>query len=116
MAETVISKKALAQVVVERFSDEVRRRQVLIHALDIRGKMLAVRRQLHAAYAELGENIYARMKDGDVEELSKEYDLGSLKLRIDSLLTEYDALKASLKVAVEPTPLDTGETPGEKEK
>ena len=105
--EKMISKKAVAQLVVERFPNEAKCRQVLTQALEIRRKLLATRRRRQATYAELGKNIYTRIKSGEVEALNTEFDPTSMKLRIDGLLAEQIGLEEEFRVIMEPSPLDT---------
>ena len=108
------SNAKIAQLVVDRFSNESRRRQVLTGALEARAEIVATRRQLREAYLQLGVNIHARMKSDDLiqsdklENLDGEFDLTSLKVRIDGLLAELEALEEEFKVSLEPTHLDGG--------
>ena len=108
------SNAKIAQLVVDRFSNESRRRQVLTGALEARAEIVATRRQLREAYLQLGVNIHARMKSDDLiqsdklENLDGEFDLTSLKVRIDGLLAKLEALEEEFKVSLEPTHLDGG--------
>ena len=106
MAGKVATKKAIAQLVAERFSGEAERRRVLVQALELRGQILATTRELRAAYAELGENMYLRLKQGKVEGFSEGFDLETLKVRIDGLLGELAGLEEKFKGVLEPGPLD----------
>ena len=106
------SNAKIAQLVVDRFSNESRHRQVLTDALEARAKIVATRRRLREAYLQLGVNVHARMKSDDLiksdklENFDEEFDFASLKVRIDGLLAELETLEEEFKVSLEPTLLD----------
>ncbi len=80
-----MTKKKIAETLRERLADMADRGRVLGKALKVRADLAATRRRLRTTFAELGEEVYARLKDGD---MNADITLGSLKERIDGFKAE----------------------------
>ena len=74
------TKKQLTDSFKERLADVAERGKVIGQALKVRADMAATRRRLRITYAELGEEVYGRLKNGD---LNGDDALNSLQQRID---------------------------------
>ena len=74
------TKKQLTDSLKERLADVAERGKVIGQALKVRADMAATRRRLRTTYAELGEEVYGRLKNGD---LNGDDALTSLQQRID---------------------------------
>ncbi len=59
------TKKQLTDSLKERWADVAGRGKVIGQALKVRADMAATRRRLRATYAELGEEVYERLKNGE---------------------------------------------------
>jgi len=79
------TKKQLTDSLKERWADVAGRGRVIGQALVVRADMAATRRRLRATYAELGEEVYERLKSG---ELDGDVSLVSLQQRIDRFKAE----------------------------
>ena len=75
------TKKQLTDSLKERLVDVAERGKVIGQALKVRADMAATRRRLRATYAELGEEVYGRLKAG---ELDGDVFLVTLQQQIDS--------------------------------
>lgn len=85
------TKKQLAEILRERLADVAERGRVLGQALRVRTDMAATRRRLRANLAELGEEVHARLKAGQVEGLAAD-------IKITAMQEQIDGLKAQLKL------------------
>jgi hypothetical protein len=74
------TKKQLTDSLKERLADVAERGKVIGQALKVRADMAATRRSLRATYAELGEEVYGRLKNG---ELDGDVSLVMLQQQID---------------------------------
>tara|TARA_B100000686_G_scaffold191577_1_gene198225 strand:- start:281 stop:595 length:315 start_codon:yes stop_codon:yes gene_type:complete len=75
------TKKQLTDSLKERLVDVAERGKVIGQALKVRADMAATRRRLRATYAELGEEVYGRLKAG---ELDGDVSLVTLQQQIDN--------------------------------
>jgi len=98
-------KQQLADTLKERFAEVTGRGKLFGHALKVRADMAAIRRRLRTTYAELGEQVYRRLRDGDLDE---DHQLLTVKERIDELLVEVREREAELNEIVY-----TGNGPGD---
>lgn len=76
------TKKQLTDSLKERLADVAERGKVIGQALRVRADMAATRRRLRTTYAELGEEVYGRLKNG---ELDGDVSLVTLQQQIDRL-------------------------------
>ena len=88
------TKKQVAELVRKRLADVAKRGRVLGQALKVRADMAATRRRLRGTYAELGEEVYARIKAGD---MVADGQLSGLRERIDGLRAEVKSREAELR-------------------
>jgi len=79
------TKKPIADLLRERLCDVAERGRVLGQALKVRADMAATRRRLRLTFAELGEEAYARLADGRLQEDTR---LAALRQRLDGLKAE----------------------------
>ena len=79
------TKKQIADTLRGHLSDVAERGRFLGQALKVRADMAATRRRLRTTYAELGEETYGRLSEGQLE---GDHRLLSLKERIDGLRAE----------------------------
>ena len=79
------TKKQLTDSLKERWADVAGRGKVIGQALKVRADMAATRRRLRSTYAELGEQVYERLKSG---ELDGDVALVSMQQRIDRFKAE----------------------------
>ena len=76
------TKKQLTDSLKKRLADVAERGKVIGQALKVRADMAAMRRRLRTTYAELGEEVYGRLKNG---ELDGDVSLVTLQQQIDRL-------------------------------
>ncbi len=88
------TKKQIADSFRERLADVAERGKVIGQALGARADMAATRRRLRNTYAELGEQMYQRLENGEYE---GDHQLLSLKERIDGLRAEARTHEAHLR-------------------
>lgn len=79
------TKKPIAEVLRARLAGVAERGRVLGQALKVRADMAATRRRLRLTFSELGEEAYARLADGRLEEDAR---FAALRQRIDGLKAE----------------------------
>ena len=80
-----MAKKQITETLKERLAGMAERGRVLGQALKVRADLAATRRRLRTTFAELGEEVYGRLKDG---EISADSTLGTLRERIDGFKAE----------------------------
>ena len=88
------TKKQIAEVVRSRRADVAGRGRVLGQALKVRADLAAGRRRLRAAYAQLGEEAYARLRDG---EMPSDATMTTFRGRIDDIKSDVRTREAELK-------------------
>ena len=88
------TKKQVVELVRERLADVAGRGRVLGQALKVRADMAATRRRLRATFTELGEEVYSRLKAG---EMVADDQLSGLRERIDGLKAEVKSREAELR-------------------
>lgn len=88
------TKKQIADSLRARLADVAERGRVLGQALKVRADMAATRRRLRSTFAELGEAVYQRLQDGQLE---GDHRLLSLKERINSLRAEIRSRESELR-------------------
>ena len=88
------TKKQIADGFRERLADVTERGKVIGQALGVRADMAATRRRLRNTYAELGEEMYRRLQEG---EYAGDHQLLTLKERIDGLKAEARMREGQLK-------------------
>lgn len=79
------TKQQLADSLRERLAGVADRGRVFGQALKVRADMAAIRRRLRTTYAELGEEVYARLRDGQLE---GDHQLLTMKEQVDALKAE----------------------------
>ena len=92
------TKKRIADSLKERLTDVAERGKVIGQALKVRADMAATRRRLRTTYAELGEEVYRRLGEGEFE---GDHQLLSMKERVDGLRAEVRHLEAELRDIVQ---------------
>ena len=88
------TKKQIAEAVRSRLADVAARGRVLGQALKVRADLAAGRRRLRAAYAQLGEEAYARLRDG---EMAADATMTTFRDRIEGIMAEVRTREAELK-------------------
>ena len=88
------TKKQIAEVVRSRLAEVAGRGRVLGQALRVRADLAAGRRRLRVAYAQLGEEVYARLRDG---EMATDATMTTFRGRIDDIKAEVRSREAELK-------------------
>ena len=88
------TKKQIADAVRSRLADVAGRGLVLGQALKVRADLAAGRRRLRAAYAQLGEEAYVRLRDGGME---ADASMTTFRGRIDDIKAEVRTREAELK-------------------
>ncbi len=78
-------KTQIAEVLRERFADVAGRGRIIGQALKVRADLAATRRRLRTTFAELGEEVYRRIKD---QQLQADGALGTFEARIDGYKAE----------------------------
>lgn len=78
-------KTQITEALRERFADVAGRGRIIGQALKLRADLAATRRRLRTTFAELGEEVYRRIKD---QELEADGALGTLEGRIDGYKAE----------------------------
>jgi hypothetical protein len=78
-------KTQIAEALRERFADVAGRGRIIGQALKVRADLAATRRRLRTTFAELGEEVYRRIKD---QQLEADGALGTLEGRIDGYKAE----------------------------
>ena len=79
------TKKKIADTLKQHLADVADRGKLFGQALKVRADMAAIRRRLRTTYAELGEEVYRRLRDG---ELDGDHQLLTIKERVDGLKAE----------------------------
>ena len=79
------TKKKIADTLKQHLADVADRGKLFGQALKVRADMAAIRRRLRTTYAELGEEVYRRLRDG---ELDGDHQLPTIKERVDGLKAE----------------------------
>ncbi len=79
------TKKKIADTLKQHLADVADRGKLFGQALKVRADMAAIRRCLRTTYAELGEEVYRRLRDG---ELDGDHQLLTIKERVDGLKAE----------------------------
>ena len=111
----------ITQRIRARFSDVRERTRILARALKARGEIAAARRRLRAAFAELGEEVYARLSQGIAGEWQEDELLQEFRLRVDGLKAEVRQRERALAVILandgssSSSPEEAGEEPGSDE-
>jgi hypothetical protein len=88
------TKKQIADAVRSRLADVAGRGRTLGQALKVRADLAAGRRRLRAAYAQLGEEAYVRLRDGGME---ADATMTTFRGRIDDIKAEVRTREAELK-------------------
>ncbi len=88
------TKKQVAELIRDRLAGMAKRGRVLGQALKIRADMAATRRRLRGTFTELGEEVYTRIKAGD---MVADGQLSGLRERIDGLKAEVKSREAELR-------------------
>ena len=88
------TKKQIADAVRSRLADVAGRGRTLGQALKVRADLAAGRRRLRAAYAQLGEEAYVRLRDGGME---SDATMTTFRGRIDDIKAEVRTREAELK-------------------
>ena len=88
------TKKQIADALRGHLADVAERGRFLGQALKVRANMAATRRRLRTTYAELGEETYGRIAEGQLE---GDHRLLSLKERIDGLRAEVRLRETELR-------------------
>ena len=88
------TKKQIADAVRSRLADVAGRGRTLGQALKVRADLAAGRRRLRAAYAQLGEEAYVRLRDGGME---ADASMTTFRGRIDDIKAEVRTREAELK-------------------
>ena len=81
------TRRQITDVLKDRFEDVKERGKILGQALKVRTEIAATRRRLRSTYAELGEEIYNRLKAGTQPGDSS----------LDGFCDRVDGIKAELK-------------------
>ena len=98
------TKRKLAKLIAERFSDESRAIRALSDAVELRGQILARLRELRTAYAELGEKTYLQMRSN--ADADPEFDTERYKVRLGGLNREIVELQSQLEAVIEAPAFD----------
>ena len=77
--------KKIADTLKQHLADVADRGKLFGQAFKVRADMAAIRRRLRTTYAELGEEVYRRLRDG---ELDGDHQLLTIKERVDGLKAE----------------------------
>ena len=95
------TRKKIAETLKARLKDVVERGRVLSQALKVRADIAATRRRLRTAFAQLGEEVYTRMKAGQLAALDQDSKLVSMQERIDGLKAEMRLQEAELRAILQ---------------
>ena len=90
-------KRQITDVLRDRLEDVKERGKVLGQALKVRTEIAATRRRLRSTYAELGEEIYNRLKAGTQE---GDAFLEGLSDRVDGIKAELKSQEGELRQIV----------------
>jgi hypothetical protein len=82
------SKEEIAEAIRIQFANVKERGRVLAQALKARADIAATRRRLRSAFADLGEEIYARMTAGEKGPWSEDVELEDFRTRIEGVKAE----------------------------
>jgi hypothetical protein len=88
------TKQKIADTLRQHLADVADRGKLFGQALKVRADMAAIRRRLRTTYAELGEEVYRRLRDGD---LDGDHRLLTIKERVDGLKTEVRQRESELR-------------------
>ena len=98
------SKEQIAEQIKARFSSVRERAGVLAQALKVRAEIAAAKRRLRSAYADLGEEIYARLAAEKAGALQKDEMLQEFRTRIDGVKAEVRQRQRALAEILEEEP------------
>lgn len=101
------TKQPLADSLRERFAVVADRGRVFGQALKVRADMANLRRRLRSTYAELGEEVYRRLQQGEFE---GDHSLLTMKERIDGLKAEVRQREDELRDIMQPAAGAGGES------
>ncbi|MEE2657514.1 MAG: hypothetical protein VX733_03355 [Candidatus Latescibacterota bacterium] len=88
------TRKQITDTLRDRFTDVAEKGKTLGQALRVRADMAATRRRLRVTYSEIGEEVYRRLRDGEME---CDHRLLSLKEQVDGLKAEVRLREAELR-------------------
>ncbi len=91
------TKQQITDTLKRRFADVADRGRLFGQALKVRADMAAIRRRLRTSYTELGEEVYRRLRDG---ELDGDHRLLTMKERVDGLKIEIKQREVELNKIV----------------
>ena len=87
-------KTQIAETLKGRLAEVAQRGRVIGQALKVRADLAATRRRQRATFAELGEEVYRRIKD---QQLNADGPLAALEDRIDNYKAEVRAREQELR-------------------
>jgi len=95
------TKEEITEQIKARFASVRERARVLAHAMKVRAEIVAVRRRLRSACADLGEEVYSRLVRQAGATLKADATLQEFRVRIDGLHAELHQRERALAEILE---------------
>jgi len=95
------SKEEITEAIKAQFANVRERGRVLAQALKMRADIAATRRRMRLAYADLGEEVFKRMKSGSAGSWADDPVLADHRTRIEGVQAELRQRERALATLVE---------------
>ena len=95
------SKEEITETIKSQLTNVRERGRVLAQALKARTDIAATRRRLRAAFADLGQEVYGRMKDGGDGPWNEDEEMATYRTRIEGVQAELKQRERVLKDILE---------------
>ena len=93
----MVTKRKIVESIKTQFASAREHGRVLSQALKVRADIAATRRRLRSTFADLGEEVYAKIKAGKPKGLAEDAELAVYRTRIEGLEAEMQQREGALK-------------------